>query len=129
MTYMGNPYHPWWLDDLAEDATSEGAARQGVVEGAENVRTVVLAARDLYETQEISFAGGFGDDGFLELYTCRIHGEPTRVVATITRNAAGKAKSVVVNHRPRSSVLLFARLMGEKFAGTPLDRYFITGPS
>ena len=26
MTYLGNPYHPWWLDNLAEDATSDGAA-------------------------------------------------------------------------------------------------------
>ena len=30
----------------------------------------------------------------------------------------------MVNHRPRSSVMLFARLMGEKYAGTPLAKYF-----
>ena len=29
--------------------------------------------------------------------------------------------------RPRSSVLHFARLMGKKYAGTPLAKYFITG--
>jgi hypothetical protein len=34
-----------------------------------------------------------------------------------------------VNHRPRSSVILFARLMGEKFAGTPLATLFITSGS
>lgn len=128
MTYMGHAYYPWWLDNMADDVTSEGAALQGVVHGAENVRTVVLAARDIYQDQEISFTGDFGDDGFIELYTCRIDGEPTRVVATITRNDAGRATSVVVNHRPRSSVLAFARLMGEKFAGTPLAEYFITPP-
>jgi hypothetical protein len=31
-----------------------------------------------------------------------------------------------VNHRPRSSVLLFSRLMGEKFADTAIGEHFIT---
>jgi hypothetical protein len=123
--YMGKPYYPWWLDNLADDVTGEGAAIQGALHGAEEVRTLVLVARELYENQELSFVGDYGDNGFLELYTCRIHGEPTKVVVTVTRNAAGKAQSIVVNHRPRSSVLLFARLMGKRFAGSPLGKYFI----
>jgi hypothetical protein len=89
----------------------------------------VLAARELYEHQEFTFTGDYGDNGFLEDYTCQIHGEPTSVVVTVTRNAAGKAQHLVVNHRPRSSVLLFARLMGERFAGTPLAKHFITSGS
>jgi hypothetical protein len=24
--YMGRPYYPWWLDNLADDVTGEGAA-------------------------------------------------------------------------------------------------------
>ena len=51
------------------------------------------------------------------------------MVVTVKRNAAGQAEHLVVNHRPRSSVLLFARLMGEKYAGTPLAKYFITSES
>jgi hypothetical protein len=51
--------------------------------------------------QEISFTGDYGDDGFIELYTCLIRGEPTRVVAA-------------------------TRLMGERFAGTQLGTHFIT---
>jgi hypothetical protein len=114
------------LDNLADDVTGEGAAMQGVAQGAEAVRSIVVAARDLYEHQEFSFTGDYGDNGFLEDYTCQIRGESTSVVVTVARNAAGKAQHIVVNHRPRSSVLLFARLMGEKFAGTPLAKYFIT---
>jgi hypothetical protein len=129
MTYMGKPYYPWWLDNLADDVTGEGAAIQGTLHGPEAVRTLVLDARELYEHQELSFAGDYGDNGFIEEYTCEIRGEPTSAVATITRNAAGKAQRIVVNHRPRSSVLLFARLMGEKYAGTPLAEYFITSES
>jgi hypothetical protein len=129
MTYLGRPYYPWWLDNLADDVTGEGAAMQGVAQGAEPVRSIVVAARELYERQEFSFTGDYGDNGFLEDYTCQIRGEPTSVVVTVTRNAAGKAQHVVVNHRPRSSVLLFARLMGEKFAGTLLAKYFITTES
>jgi hypothetical protein len=129
MTYLGSPYYPWWLDNLADDVTGEGAAIQGTLQGAEAVRTLVLDARELYEHQELSFFGDYGDNGFLEEYTCQIRGEPTSVVVTVHRNAAGQAQQLVVNHRPRSSVLRFARLMGEKYAGTPLAEYFITSES
>ena len=122
-------YYPWWLDNLADDVTGEGAAMQGILHGAEAVRRLVLDARQLYKHQEFQYTGDYGDDSFLEEYTCEIEGEPTRVVVTVKRNSTGKAQHLVVNHRPRSSVLLFARLMGEKYAGTPLAKYFITSES
>ena len=99
---------------------------QGVLHGAENVRTLVLDARALYEHQEFEFTGDYGANGFIEEYTCQIQGEPTSVVVTVKRNTDGKAQHLVVNHRPRSSVLLFARVMGKKYAGSPLAKYFIT---
>jgi hypothetical protein len=126
MTYLGHPYYPLWLDQLVDNATLEGAAMNGTARGAEAVHTIVASARTLYDDQQFSFAGDYGDSGFLEEYSCQIHGEPTRVVVVVARNAAGATQHVVVNHRPRSSVLLFARLMGEKFAGTPLAEHFIT---
>jgi len=122
-------YYPWWLDNLADDVTGEGAAMQGVLHGAENVRRLVLDARALYEHQEFEFTGDYGANGFIEEYTCRIQGEPTSVVVTVKRNPDGKAQHLVVNHRPRSSVLLFARVMGKKYAGSPLAKYFITSDS
>jgi hypothetical protein len=124
--YMGRPYYPKWLDNLADDVTGEGAAMQGVAQGADAVRAIVVAAREEYKNQEFSFTGDFGDDGFIEEYSCEIRGEPTKVAVTVHRDAAGKTQHLVVNHRPRSSVLLFARLMGERFAGTPLAQLFIT---
>ena len=126
MSYLGRPYYPHWLDNLADDATGEGAAMQGIAEGAEAVHSIVVAARTEYKNQQFSFTGDFGDNGFIEEYTCRILGEPTGVVVTVHRNAEGKTQRLVVNHRPRSSVLLFARAMGEKFAGTPIAELFIT---
>jgi hypothetical protein len=117
-------YYPWWLDALADDVTGEGAAIQGVLHGAEAVRRLVTDAREVYEDQEFQFTGNFGDNGFLEEYTCKIQGQPTSAVVTVHRNADGKAQHLVVNHRPRSSVLLFARVMGQKYAGTPLAQYF-----
>jgi hypothetical protein len=122
-------YYPWRLDNLADDVTGEGAAMQGIVHGAESVRRVVTDARKLYENQVFQFTGDYGENGFLEEYTCRIQGEPTSVVVTVKRNAAGKAQHLVVNHRPRSSVLLFARLMSKTYAGTPLAKYFISNES
>jgi hypothetical protein len=51
MTYMGRPYFPWWLDNLADDVTGEGAAIQGALQGADEVRKLVLDAREVYENQ------------------------------------------------------------------------------
>ena len=118
-------YYAWWLDNIADDVTGDGAAIEGTIHGAEDVRRLVLDARALYEDHEFQFAGDYGENGFLEEYTCLIQGAPTSAVVTVHRNVAGKAQHLVVNHRPRSSVLLFARLMGEKYAGT-LAKYFIT---
>ena len=130
-TYLDNTngttdYYPQWLDNLADDATLEGAAMDGTARGAETVRSIVLYARTLYEHQVFSFTGPYGDNGFLEQYTTPIRGEATGVVVRVTRNAAGEAQHVSVNHRPRSSVLLFSRLMGEKFADTAIGEHFIT---
>jgi hypothetical protein len=131
-TYMGSgdparrhtDYYPAWLDDLADDVTCEAAAMEGAAQGAEAVREIVVTAKTLYEYQEFNFAGPYGDNGFLEDYTTQVHGQPTGVVVTVTRNAAGQTQHVVVNHRPRSSMLLISRLLGEKFAGTPYAGLF-----
>ena len=120
----GHDYYPWWLDKLADDVTGEGAVWNGAFQGAEEVRTVVVYARTLYEYQDFNYAGPCGDNGFLEDYTTQVHGEPLGVVVTVTRNAAGQAQHLVVNHRPRSSLLLLSRVMLERFAGTPLAKHW-----
>ena len=62
-------YHPVWLDSLADDVTIEGSAMNGVVPGAEAVRSIVTYIRTLYASQEFNFAGPYGENGFLEDYT------------------------------------------------------------
>jgi hypothetical protein len=47
MTYVGQPYYPKWLDNLADDVTLEGAAMEGTAQGAEAVRSTVVTARIL----------------------------------------------------------------------------------
>jgi hypothetical protein len=66
-----------------------------------------------------------GFNGFLEDYTAQVRGEPVGVVVLVTRNAAGEAQHIVVNHRPRSSLLFVSRLLGEKFG----DEHFVAGES
>ena len=46
------------------------------------------------------------------------------VIVVVTFNATGKAQRLVVNHRPRSSVLLLSREMLARFAGTPLAKHW-----
>jgi hypothetical protein len=64
------------LDNLADDVTGAGAAIEGTLQGAENVRRVVLDARELYEQHAFQFTGDYGEKGFIEEYTCLIEGAP-----------------------------------------------------
>jgi hypothetical protein len=120
-------YYPAWLDNLADDVTIEGSLLDGAAQGPEAVRAVVGAIRELYEHQQFSFAGPYGEDGFLEDYTAQVRGKPIGCAVLVTRNAAGQTQHVAANYRPRSSLLLMSRLLGERFAGTPYAPYFLAG--
>ena len=128
MTYMGAPYYPLWLDKLAADVTLEAAAMDGAAHGAEDVRAILVAARKEYEHQEFHYAGPCGESGFLEDYSSSVRGMPTHVVVLVTFNAAGQTQHVVVNHRPRSAMLQFSRLMLERFAGMPYAKHWQDTP-
>ncbi len=73
--------------------------------------------RTSHPARGINYAGPCGDNGFLEDYTTQVRGEPIGVIVTVSRDEQGLTREIVVNHRPRSSVLFFSRLMGEKFGG------------
>jgi hypothetical protein len=80
----------------------------------------------LYDRQEFNFAGPYGENGFLEDYTAWVRGEPIGNVVLVTRNPAGQALRIVANYRPRSTLLLMSRLIGDHFAGTPSGEHFAT---
>ena len=101
----------------------------GALQGADAVRSVVLTIRSLYEHQEFKFAGPCGDNGFLEDYVAKVNGEPIGCVVLVTRNAAGQTQHVVASYRPLSSLLLFSRLLREKFAGSPIAEHFAASES
>lgn len=136
-TYMGGAdlagrftdYYPAWIDKLADDATVEGSLLDGAVQGAEAVRTLLVTIRGLYDRQEVTFAGPWGDDRFVEDYTAQVRGRPIGSVVVVSLNADGRAQHVAASYRPLSSVLFLSRLLGQKFAGTPYAEYFLAGES
>ena len=112
-------YRPVWLNSLADDVTIEGSAMNGVAQGAEAVYAIVTCIRALYDSQEFNFAGPYGQNGFLEDYTAQVRGgEQIGNVVLVTRNAAGQAQHIVANYRPRTTLLLVSRLVGEHFASS-----------
>jgi hypothetical protein len=131
MTYMESgelaDYFPAWLNNLADDVTLEGSMMDGFVQGAEAVRTVIVAIRELYDYQDFNSVGPYGENGWIEDYTAGVRGEPISNITLITRDAAGKTRRIVGNYRPRSTQLLLSRLIGEKFAGTPIAEHFAAG--
>jgi hypothetical protein len=119
-------YHPVWLNNLADDVTIEGSAMNGVVQGAEAVRSIVTYIRTLYDSQQFNFAGPYSETGFLEDYTARVDGETVGNVVLVTRNAGGKAQHIVANYRPRNTLLRLSQMIGDHFVGTPYGEYFAT---
>jgi hypothetical protein len=134
-TYLGSGdpalagYFPAWLNNLADDVTLEGSLLDGAVQGPEAVRSIVLAIRSLYDRQEHTYAGSYGDDRFVEEYVARVRGEPIGCVVLVTRNGAGQTQHVVVGYRPRSSLMLLSRLLREKLAGKPYGEQFAASES
>jgi hypothetical protein len=126
-TTAASDYFPVWLKCLADDVTIEGSMMNGAVQGAEAALEIVAFIRTLYEDQVFEFAGPYGDDGFLEIYNARVRGEPIGAVVVVTRNAAGQAQHIAASYRPRETLLLLSRLVGEHFAGTPIGEHFATG--
>jgi hypothetical protein len=123
-------YYPAWLENLADDVTIEGSLLDGAARGQDAVRTIIGAIRTLYgDSQAFNFAGPYGDNGWLEDYTARVGGEPIGCAVLITSNAAGQTQHIAANYRPRRSLLLLTRLVGEKLAGTPYAKYFVGGGS
>jgi hypothetical protein len=122
-------YYPAWLGNLADDVTIEGSLLDGATRGPESVRAIIGAIRTLYEHQDFNYVGPWSDDRFIEDYSAEVGGEPIGCVVMITRNAAGQTQHIAANYRPRSSVLLLSRLVGEKLAGTPYADYFLTSES
>ena len=122
-------YYPAWVNNMADDATVEGSMLDGAVQGGEAVRSIVLTIRSFYDRQEFKYAGPCGDYGFLEDYVAEVYGEPLGCVVLVSRNTAGQTQHVVASYRPRSSLVLFARLLAEKFAGTPVAKHFAANES
>src|SRR6478672_2926962 len=117
-------YQPVWITSLADDVTLEGSAMNGVAHGPEAVRSIVTFIRTLYDSQEFNFAGPYGEASFLEDYTAHVRGQELGNVVLVTRNAAGQAQHIVANYRPRTTLLLVSRLIGEHFADTPYGEHF-----
>jgi hypothetical protein len=122
-------YYPKWLDNIADDATLEGSLLEGVVQGRDALRSIVVAIRSLYDRQEHKLARSIGDNRFMEEYIAEVRGAPLGCVVLVSFNAAGQTQRVLAGYRPRSSLLLLSNLLREKFAGTPLGDYFAASES
>ena len=101
----------------------------GAAHGAEAVRTILVAIRALYKRQEFNFVGPVGDNGLLEDYAAQVCGEPVSCVVLVTCNTAGQTQHIAANYRPRTSLLLLSRLVGEKLTDTPLAKHFAASES
>lgn len=117
-------YYPAWMDKLADDVTLEGSMLDGTIQGADAIRVVIHAVRELYDRQDINYAGPWGDNRFIEDYTASVRGKPLGCLHLITFNAGGRTQHIAAHYRPLGSALFFSRLLRERVAGTPYADHF-----
>jgi hypothetical protein len=117
-------YSPKWLKDVADDATLEGSMLDGAVIGPAGLRSVVLKIKSMYGRQEFLSVGPYGDNGWIEDYAAEVDGVPIGCVVLVKFNEAGQTQHVYASYRPRTSIVHFAHLLAEEFAGTPTEMYF-----
>jgi hypothetical protein len=114
---------PPWLANIAQDATLEGAVLKHAVHGKENILTLLSHARTLYEFQDYTHYGHWGDEFFMESYRASVNGVPVECSVIVHLNKAGEADSLLIHHYPLEATLKFSRLMGEKFGEQFADLY------
>jgi hypothetical protein len=82
-THRRTDYYPEWLHKLADDVTLEAAAMDGFVQGADDVRSVVLAAKSLYEYQDFNYFGPCGDNGSSRITPLRFTATPAALSSSL----------------------------------------------
>jgi len=120
-------YQPVWVASLADDVTLEGSAMNGVVQGAEAVRSIVTCIRALYESPGVQLRRPLRR----ERLPGGLHGPGPRGRADRQRRPdhpqrRRAAQHIVANYRPRTTLLHLSRLIGEQLADTPYGEHFAT---
>jgi hypothetical protein len=105
---------PYWLANLAENATLEATVLKRPVEGRADILSVIKHAVPLYEFQQHIIKGEIGNGLYMESYRAQIQGVPVETLLVAHLNDKGEADSVVINHRPLKAAMLFSKLMGER---------------
>ena len=84
-------YYPAWLGKLADDVTVDDSLLDGAALGPEAARAIIGTIRGLYEHQQFSFTGPFGDNSWLEVYTSEVRGQPIGC-AVLMRSTSSPAR-------------------------------------
>jgi len=63
-----------------------GWVLNGILRGADDVGTVLAYARTLYEYQDFTYIGAYGENGFVDDYASKVRGGPTANIAVVYRN-------------------------------------------
>jgi hypothetical protein len=117
-------YYPEWVKHIADDATVEGSMLNGALQGADAVPIDRTHYPLTVRGPGVQVRRSLRRQRFIEHYIAKVNGEPIGCVVLIARNAAGQTQHVVASYRPFNSVVVFARLLREKFAGTPIAEHF-----
>ena len=79
----------------------------GAVQGADAVRALIGAARQLYDGQDFNFAGLCDGNGFIEDYTTEVRGRPLEPTTSSPSTPTGRPQHIAANYRPLSSLMYF----------------------
>ncbi|MFI5610796.1 hypothetical protein [Amycolatopsis sp. NPDC051903] len=109
------PDQPWFFDRLAPGVRLAGTILDDVLHGPEAVKAQVLAVVGCYEGMTFRWRAELGDR-HVEEYTALVRGRRIFGTGTFHYDADGRIDEIVVNHRPLTSALTLAGLVGGEAA-------------
>ncbi|QRP43406.1 hypothetical protein [Amycolatopsis sp. FDAARGOS 1241] len=116
------PGGPWLFDRIAHGVRLAGTTLDDVLHGPEAVNAQVLAVAGCYEDRTFRRRDEFGDR-YVEEYTTLVRGRRMFGTATSHHDDSGETDELGVNHRPLTSALTPAGLVGGEAApGRALSR-------
>jgi pimeloyl-ACP methyl ester carboxylesterase len=117
-----------FAEAFAADVVLEASVLRRPVAGRDNVKIVMAAASEIYESLEFTHQAVNGSQTYLEWQATAFGGTELRGVTVLTKNESGQIVRAAIHHRPLDAALTFSTELGKRVDGAIDAARFYSAP-
>ncbi len=117
-----------FADAFDQNVALEAATLYKPVVGRDDVKNVMEAASQIYESLEFTEQSTGPGRQYLEWRATAFGGVPISGVTVITRNQDGRIANIAIHHRPLAAALKFSNELGLRLRGKVSEEHFAASP-